>query len=94
MNSKIRACKWGINVFYNGVSAYSARDISWKLYKTTGDGMRNRGDNLNLNDGNSIYRLCITMRTDVVLRSNSYNKLNISNTICRGGYSTMGMRGI
>lgn len=56
--------------------------------------MRGRGDNINTNDGNSLYRVCVTMRTNVILRGNSNNKPNISDTVCRGGYSTMSVRGV
>lgn len=56
--------------------------------------MRSRGDNINSDDGNSIYRICVTMRDDEFLRSNSNNKFNISDTICGRRYSTMSVRRI
>lgn len=56
--------------------------------------MRSRGDNFYINDGDSVYRICVTMRTNVILRGDSNNKFNISDTICRGRYSTVSMRGV
>jgi hypothetical protein len=44
------------------------------------------------NNGNSLPGLCPTMRTNIILRSNSYYKLIISSPICRNGSSTMSMR--
>lgn len=94
MSSEICTCEWGIDVFYNGIPTYSARVILWELYKTKRDGMRSRGSNININDGNSLYRICITMRTNEFLRSNGNNEFNISDTVYRGGRSTMSMRGV
>jgi hypothetical protein len=54
--------------------------------------MRGRSGNINSNDGNSVYRICVTMRDDELLRSNGDNKFNISDTICRRGHSAVSMR--
>lgn len=94
MSDKICACQRGVNVLYNGVLSRSKRDILFKLYKSERDGMRSRSDNININDGNSLYRICVTMRANVILRGNSNNKSDISDTVCRGRYSTMSMRGV
>lgn len=94
MSDKICTCEWGVNVFYNGVYTYSKRDILWELYKTKRDGVRGGGNNINSDDGNSVYGICVTMRANVIMRGNSNNKFNNSGAVYRGRYSTMSMRGI
>lgn len=46
------------------------------------------------NDGYSIYRVCITMRTNVILGGDSNNKFIDGHTIYRGINSTMTMGGL
>ena len=94
MITKIRTCKWSINVFYNGIYAYRTGDILWKLYKTSRNGVRSRSNNLNSNDGDGLYRIRIAMRANVTMRSNSNNEPNISDTVCRNRYSRVNMRGV
>ena len=94
MSIKIYTCKWGINVFYNGFHAYRKRVILWKLWETERRVVKCRGSNINSNDGDSVYRVCITMGANVVMGGDGNNKFNFSNPIYRGGYSAMGMRGI
>jgi hypothetical protein len=53
-----------------------------------------RGSNINSNDGDSVYRVCITMGANVVMGGDGNNEPDISNTVYRGGYSAMGMGGI
>ena len=84
MSNKICTCKWSINVFHNSVSTCRERDILWELYKRERNVMKRRGNNLSGDDGNSLLRICITIRDDVIMRSNSNNKLSISSTICGG----------
>jgi len=94
MSIKIRTCERSIDVFYNGVYTYRARDILWKLYKTKRNVMRGRGSNINSDDGDGIYRLCATMRADVTLRGDSNNEFNNSDTVYRRRYSTVSVRRI
>ena len=56
--------------------------------------MRSRSNNISGDDGNSVHRVRITMRDDEFLRGDSDNEPDISDTICRGRYSTVSMRGI
>lgn len=84
MSSEIRTCKRGIDVFYNSVFTRGERDILWELYKRKRDGMRGRGNNISSDDGNSVLRICVTIWDDVIMRSNSDNKLSISSTVYRG----------
>lgn len=52
------------------------------------------GNNPNSNDGDSIHGILFSMRGDELLRSDSYNKLIISNTSSGARYSRVCMRGI
>jgi hypothetical protein len=94
VSTKIYTCKWGVNVFHNGIHAYRKRAILWKLWETERRGVKYRGSNINSNDGDSVYRVCVTMRANVVMGGDGDNESDISDTVYRGGYSAMGMRGI
>jgi hypothetical protein len=80
---EVYTCEWGINVFYASIHTCRTRDILRKLHETERDVMMSGSNNININDGDGLYRICITMRTDVVLRSNGDNKHDISDTIYR-----------
>ena len=54
--------------------------------------MGGRGNIINSNDGNGIYRICITMRTDEFMRGDGDNEFNISDTLYRRRYSPMSVR--
>ena len=61
-----------------------------QLYKN----MVRRGSNSILNHSNIIYRICPTMRTNIILRCNCNYKPIISNSIYRKRKCSMNMRGI
>ena len=83
MITKIYPCERSIDVFHNGILTRSQRIISRIIYSTKNNGVKYRGNNLCIDDGNRIHRICITMRTNVILRSDSNNKLIIGDTIYR-----------
>lgn len=56
--------------------------------------MRDRSNHTDSDDGNCFHGICFTLRANVILRGNSYYKPNICDTLCRGGYSTMSVRGV
>ena len=50
-----------------------------------------RGSNSILNYSNSIYRICIAMKTNIILRCNRNYKPSVSHLVCRKRGSTMGL---
>ena len=94
MNIKIFTCKWSSIFFYMCIYAYGSRIILWIIHISKRRSMKCRSNNIFNNDINSICRICITMRTNVIMSSNSNNKFSISSTICRSRYSRMIMRRI
>lgn len=94
MINKICACEWGINVFRDGIYPYRARNILRKLYRSASNGMKRGSNNTNSNDGDSLYRICISIRINEFMRKCGNNKSIIGNTIYRGRYSRMSMRRI
>jgi len=53
----------------------------------------NRSNNIYIDDGDSIYRICIAMGTNELLGSNSNNKLVVSDTMDRERIGGIDMRG-
>jgi len=56
--------------------------------------MVSMGSNPILNHSNSIHMICITMRTNIILRCNCNYKPSICNPVRRKGSSSMSMRGV
>jgi len=56
--------------------------------------MKHRGSNINSNDGNGLYRLCISIWVNELMRVCCNNEFIISNTICRARYSGVSVGGI
>lgn len=54
--------------------------------------MISRRSNSIPNYSNSIYRVCTTLRANIILRCNSNYKSTLSNPICRKGSCSMSMR--
>lgn len=94
MTNKICTREWGINVLYNGIYPHRKRAILRELYRSASNGMKRGGNNTNSNDGDSLYRVCISIWVNEFMRKCSNNKPIIGDTVYRGGHSTVSMRGV
>ena len=56
--------------------------------------MGNGNNIICVNDGDGIHRVCIAMGANVILGGDSDNELINSDTVYRGGHSTMALRGL
>eukprot|EP00835_Amoeboradix_gromovi_P001174 NODE_48_length_27236_cov_0.507573.p6 type:complete len:132 gc:universal NODE_48_length_27236_cov_0.507573:18626-19021(+) len=94
MINTLYACKWSRVLFYICVFTYRTWVILWVIYETKNSSMISRSDNIFFNDGDSVYRICITILTNELLSSDSNNKFNVSYTMNRGRFSGVYMRRI
>ena len=92
MTPTLSSCQWSFYVLYTSLSTCSQRIILWILHKTTYITMISRSNHIYSNDGHSFYRIRTTLRTNVILRCNSYYKPSLCNTLCRWRHSTMSLR--
>lgn len=83
-------CKRRIIILHLHLPAHRTKYILWIIQLHTH--MIRRSSNPILNHSNSIYRICITMGTNIILRSNCNYKPIISNPLHRKRNCTMSMR--
>lgn len=74
------------------VFSYREGDILWKFFKS--GGLKCGGDIIFVNDSNGFYWICVTLRANVFLSGYGYNKFIICRSLCRGGYSSVSLRGV
>ena len=94
MTDKIRACEWGLNVFRNGIPAHRSRPILWELHGSASHGVKRGSNNIYSDDGDSLYRIRISIWVDEFMRKCGNNELIISNPVCGGRHSGLSMRRI
>lgn len=92
MSDPIYTRKWSINIFYLLIPSCRTRDILWILHIYRN--MKYWSCPTLRSDSNRIHRLCPSMRTNVILRSNSHYKLTLSNPIHWDYTSRMDLRRI
>jgi len=85
-------CKWSIPILRLHLPTHRTKYILQIIQLHTH--MICGGSNPILNYSNSIYRLCPTVRTNIILRCNGNYKPLISNHLYRKGSSPMSMRRI
>jgi len=83
-------CKWSLTILRMYLSTHWTKHILRILQLHTH--MIRRSNNFIPNYSNSLCRICIAMRTNIILRSNSNYKPFISNSLCRKRGSRMSMR--
>ena len=79
LNYPIYTRKRGINIFYLPIYACRTRPILWIIYLPRN--MKHRSNPPICDNSHSIHRLCFTMRTNIILRGNSYYQPPFSNSI-------------
>jgi len=89
MTTTNTTCKWGLTILCLHLFTHRSKLILWIIQLYTH--MVSRGSNPISNYSNSIYRICPTLRTNIVLRCNCYYKSTIRNSICRKRGSSMSM---
>ena len=85
-------CKRSINILLIYIPTYRTRSILWIIFHNRN--LKHRCNYLYCNNSNSIYRICATLRTNKILRSNSNYKPIFSNSIYRHNISRMNLRGV
>ena len=92
LNHPIYTRKRGINIFYLPIHACRTRPILRIIHFLRN--MEHRSNPPICNNSHSIHRLCLTMRTDVILRGNSHYQPSLSNPIHWHKPSRMNLRRI
>jgi hypothetical protein len=82
--------KWGLPILCLYLPTHRTKHILWILQLHTH--LICRSSNPILNYSNSVYRIRPTMRTNIVLRSNSNYKPTIRHSLRREGGSSMSLR--
>ena len=90
MTSTNTTCKWSLIIFRLHLPTHRTELILWVTQLHTH--MVNWCSNSIPNHSNSIYRICPTMRTNIILRSNCNYKSPIRNSIRRRRGTSMSVR--
>lgn len=92
MTNTKNSCKWSIYVLLIPISTYRTINLLWILLIKRN--MKHWSSIIYPNNSNSIHRICTTMRTNKILRSNSYYQSILSYSILRHKTSRMNLRRI
>lgn len=90
MTNPKSTCKWSIILLYLLIHAYCPRTILRLI--SLQRNMKCRSSTFPTSYNNSICRLRLTMRTDIILRSHSNYQPTLRRPICRKCFSTMNLR--
>ena len=83
--------EWGKIFFCMSISARGTRSLLWEFYLYPN--MGNRGSYFTTNNGNSFFRLCASLGSNIFLRSLCYYQSVFSNSLLRRGFCHLAVRG-
>ena len=92
LNYPIHTCKWSINILHLPIYTCRMRPILWVIYFPRN--MKHQSNSSIHSDSHSICRICPTMRTNIILRSNSHHQPPFSNSINRHKPGRIDLRGL